>query len=374
MSDLGIGGLRGSGHRARPRRARGCVPLLLTFALLVVGGGFAYVKGVDFIRDRLSGPSPQDYEGNGHKPAVVIEVKPGDSGTDIARKLHDAGVIASVGAFTRAAAEDSRSSSIQVGRYRLLSEMSAEKVLDVLVDPDSQIQKPTVTIPEGLRATEILASIAEQTDFSVKELRAAYDDTAALGLPAYAGGEAEGYLFPSTYELEPKDTAADLLAAMVERFKSRATELDLQGRAAELGYRPHDVVTVASLVQAEAGTADMDKVASVVYNRLAEPMPLQFDSTLHYALKLRGNVTTSDEQRSIDSPYNTYTQPGLPPTPIDSPGAEALEAALQPADTNFLYFVTVNLATGKTKFASSLDEHNRNVARYREYCLTSDEC
>ena len=340
--------------------------------MLVAAGAFAYVKGVDLIRDRLS--SPEDYSGNGHKPSVVITVQEGDSGTDIAQKLHDAGVIASVEAFTSLAAEDSRSASIQVGRYRLLSEMSAERALAVLVDPDSLIEKPTVTIAEGLRATEILASIAQQTDFSPQQLRAAYDDVHALGLPPYANGDPEGYLFPSTYELDRKTSAADLLAAMVERFKSRAEELELRGRAAELGYSPHDVVTVASLVQAESGSADMEKVASVVYNRLEEPMPLQFDSTLHYALKLRGNVTTSDEQRAIDSPYNTYLVPGLPPTPIDAPGEEALRAALSPADTDFLYFVTVNLATGKTKFASSLEEHNRNVAQYHEYCRTSDEC
>jgi UPF0755 protein len=255
-----------------------------------------------------------------------------------------------------------------------MSKMSARSALVVLIDPKSLVKNPTVTIPEGLRASEILASIADQTDFTTKQLQAAYDDTAALELPSYAKGNPEGYLFPSTYDVKKDTTAASLLHDMVARFKDQAETLDLENKAKELGYGPGDIVTIASLVQAEAGTADMAKVASVVYNRLDLGMPLQFDSTLHYALNLRGNVTTSEEQRQSSSPYNTYLVTGLPPTPIDAPGADALEAALNPADTDYLYFVTVNLATGETKFAHTLAEHNQNVAEYHQYCTTSDEC
>ncbi len=118
----------------------------------------------------------------------------------------------------------------------------------------------------------------------------------------------------------------------------------------------------------------MAKVASVVYNRLDAGMALQFDSTLHYGLNIRGDIQLTREQLNTDGPYNSYTRAGLPPTPIDSPGADALEAALNPANTDYLYFVTVNLATGETKFAETLEEHNQNVAEYREYCTTSDEC
>ena len=161
---------------------------------------------------------------------------------------------------------------------------------------------------------------------------------------------------------------------MVARFTQNAEDLDLEGKAKSLGEDPGDIVTIASLVQAEAGQADMAKVASVVYNRLDAGMALQFDSTLHYGLNIRGNIQLTREQLDTDGPYNSYTRAGLPPTPIDSPGADALEAALNPADTDYLYFVTVNLATGETKFAETLEEHNQNVAEYREYCTTSDEC
>jgi len=252
--------------------------------------------------------------------------------------------------------------------------MSAKSALAVLINPDSLIAAPTVTIPEGLRASEILATIAANTDFTPKQLRAAYADTEALDLPAYANGDPEGYLFPSTYDITEDTTAASLLHDMVARFTQNAEDLDLEGKAKSLGEDPGDIVTIASLVQAEAGQADMAKVASVVYNRLDAGMPLQFDSTLHYGLNIRGNIQLTREQLNTDGPYNSYTRAGLPPTPIDSPGADALEAALNPANTDYLYFVTVNLATGETKFAETLEEHNQNVAEYREYCTTSDEC
>ena len=370
---IGVGGLR-STHRAQRRRWHGCMPLLIGLLVVAVIGGFAYVKGVDLVKNLITSSPAADYSGNGQKPVVTIEVKSGDTSTDIGTTLYKAGVVKSVEAFTDEAAKDERSLGIQVGDYKLLSKMSARSALVVLIDPKSLIKNPTVTIPEGLRASEILASIADQTDFTTKQLQAAYDDTAALELPSYAKGNPEGYLFPSTYDVKKDTTAASLLHDMVARFKEQAETLDLEKKAKELGYGPGDLVTIASLVQAEAGTADMDKVASVVYNRLDIDMPLQFDSTLHYALNLRGNVTTSDEQRQSDSPYNTYLVTGLPPTPIDSPGADALEAALNPADTSYLYFVTVNLATGETKFAKTLAEHNQNVDEYHQYCTTSDEC
>ena len=371
MSDLGIGGLPG-GHRTRHKRGRGCVAVVVAMAVIVVVGAFAYVTGVDLIRGALSGP--EDYSGDGTEPVVTIEVDKGDIGADIAEKLSAAGVVKSADAFTDAANQDDRAGSIQPGRYRLLSKMSAESALEALVDPDSLITDPTVTIPEGLRAKEILARIVQQSDFTKAQVAAAYADTASLELPDYAGGDPEGYLFPSTYELAPKMTAADLLKVMVARFKTQTESLGLEDRADKLGYEPHDVVTVASLVQAEAGPADLRKVASVVYNRLAKPQRLEFDSTLHYAVDSRGEVLAGKDLREIESPYNTYERMGLPPTPIDSPGEEALVAALEPAKTRFRYFVTVNLKTGETRFARTYAEHQRNVEVYREYCKTSDAC
>lgn len=374
MSDLGVGGLRATGHRARGKRSRGCFPVLLALVIIAVIGGFVYVKGVDLIKEQLSDSPAADYSGDGQKPVVKVKVAEGDTSTDIANTLFEADVVKSASAFTDAASADDRSLGIQAGDYELMSKMSARSALLVLVNPDSLVKNPTVTIPEGLRAKEILASIVEQTDFSAGQLKTAYDDTAALGLPAYANDDPEGYLYPSTYDLQAKTTAASLLKSMVAKYVEEADTLGLGDKAQQLGYSPTDIVTIASLVQAEAGAADMRKVASVIYNRLDIDMALQFDSTLHYAEDSRGEVSTSDDLRDIDSPYNTYKLTGLTPTPIDSPGEEALKAALDPAETDYRYFVTVNLATGKTKFAVSFADHLRNVEEYNAYCTTSDEC
>lgn len=369
MSDIGVGGLRSSNRRGH-RRGKGCIAVLVAVAVIVGVAVFAYVKGVELIKDKLTGP--EDYAGDG-RGSVVVSIKQGTL-TDIGMTLAKAGVVKSVRAFTEAATANPDATSITPGSYRLRKQMSGESALGLLLDPDSLIKNPTVTIPEGLRAEEILASIVEQTDFTNKQVQKAYDDAAGLGLPSYANGDPEGYLFPSTYELTKKTTAAVLLKEMVTKFKEKADALGLADKASALGYSPHDLVTVASLVQAEAGPADMKKVASVVYNRLDVPMALEFDSTLHFAADSRGEVVAPEDLRKIDSPYNTYTQPGLPPGPIDSPGEEAMAAALTPAQTDFIYFVTVDLKTGETRFAKSFDEHLRNVEVYHEYCAASDEC
>lgn len=368
MSDIGVGGLRS--HRRGHRHGKGCIAALVAVVVIVGIAVFAYVKGVELIKDRLTGP--EDYAGDG-RGSVVVSIKAGTL-TDIGVTLEKAGVVKSVQAFTEAATANPDATSITPGSYRLRKQMSAESALGMLLDPDSLIKNPTVTVPEGLRSQEILASIVEQTDFTDKQVQKAYEDAAGLGLPPYANGDPEGYLFPSTYDLTKKTTAAGLLRQMVTKFKDKADTLGLEAKASALGYSPHDLVTVASLVQAEAGPADMQKVASVVYNRLDVPMALQMDSTLHFAADSRGDVVAGADLRKIDSPYNTYTQPGLPPGPIDSPGEEALAAALTPAHTNFIYFVTVDLKTGKTRFTQSYSQHLRNVEVYHEYCATSDEC
>jgi UPF0755 protein len=198
-------------------------------------------------------------------------------------------------------------------------------------------------------------------------LEAALADTAALGLPAYAEGEPEGFLFPATYEVQPSTTEAQAMAAMTAKFSEVAAAVQLEQRAAALGYSPREVVTIASIVQAEARLPeDFGKIARVVYNRLEAGMPLQMDSTVAFANDVV-TVFTTDEQRAVDSPYNTYLVTGLPPGPINSPGEEALEAALSPTEGPWTYFATVNLDTGETKYATTFDEHQANVAELQRW-------
>ena len=171
-----------------------------------------------------------------------------------------------------------------------------------------------------------------------------------------------------------------MLRAMVDRWRQAAEDADLEAAAERLGYSPHELMTVASLVQAEGRGDDMPKVARVIYNRLENPGAagttgrLELDATVNYAHGKEIGARTTAEERLIDSPYNTYQVVGLPPGPIESPGDAAIQAAANPADGDWYYYVTVNLKTGETKFAETPEEHNQNVQELNEYCQTSEAC
>ncbi|WP_031006654.1 endolytic transglycosylase MltG [Streptomyces sp. NRRL F-5727] len=224
---------------------------------------------------------------------------------------------------------------------------------------------PTLLVPEGWRSTQVYEAVDRVLalpDGTTR--RAATAPAAALGLPAEAGGNPEGYLFPATYPLPDGTTAEGLLRYMVgvagRRFGTPATAEAARAQ----GLTVHQALIVASIAQAEADTPDdMGKVARVVHNRLARDMPLQMDSTLNYALG-RSTVDTTLDDTRIGSPYNTYARKGLPPTPIGNPGEQAMTAALHPPSGDWLYFVTV--APGDTRFTADYAEHQANVAEFNE--------
>ncbi|HET7326916.1 MAG TPA: endolytic transglycosylase MltG [Nocardioidaceae bacterium] len=358
----------------RPRshgRISGYLAVIVSLAVLVGAGGFAYAKGRAWLEDTFAPPA--DYAGPG-EGRVLIEVESGQTSTQIAQTLEEADVVASVEAFMDEARTEEMAALIQAGFYQMRHKMSARAALDVLIDHDNLVQN-AVTIPEGFTVDQTLKRIAKETDIPLRRLKAAADHPGKLGLPAYAEGHLEGFLFPATYPLPPDATARGVLTTMVDRFERAAEANDLKQRAKALGITPLEAVTVASIVEAEARRdEDVAKVARVIYNRLEEGMRLQMDSTVHYAVGKSGNVTTTDTDRAIDSPYNTYRVHGLPPAPIDSPGERALSAALHPAPGDWLFFVTVNLRTGETKFAETGEQHARNVEEFREYCRSSDAC
>jgi len=375
MVGIGLGEPPAAPGRRRRRRARrrirGCLAVLLAMAVLFGGAYVAFSYGLDAVRSRLS--PPPDYSGKG-TGQVLVQVHDGDNATDIAATLVDKGVVKSQEAFVDAARQDPDSTGIQVGFYSLRRQMSADDALAVLVDPQNLMQS-AVTVPEGVRLDQIVALLAQKTDFSKAQYERVLARPQRLGLPSYADGNAEGYLFPATYEVPPNATPRSVLAAMVKRYDQAVSDLDLETRARSLGASPHDVMTVASLVQAEARfDKDFSKVARVIYNRLDDGMPLQFDSTVHYAVGKDGRVGTSDADRASDSPYNTYKHAGLPPTPIGAPGEKAIKAALEPADGSWLYFVTTNPDTGVTKFATSYKEHLRNKAEFDQWCADTGKC
>jgi UPF0755 protein len=223
-----------------------------------------------------------------------------------------------------------------------------------------------VVIPEGTRLSKILTLIHDDAGIPAADLDAASKNLAALTLPAYARGTVEGFLFPATYNLAPGTTAIKALQQMVARFNQEVVIDNLVSGAQALGYTPYDVVTVASLIEKEARLQkDYAKVARVAYNRLKPSwrQPFGFDSTLNYLLpQRRGKLQSSDF--TIDSPYNSRIHRGLPPTPIDSPGHAALQAALHPTPGPWLYFVTIDKA-GNTAFSTTKAQFDRDVARSR---------
>ena len=360
-------------RRRRHRRPKALSVLAVVLALVVLVGGsfFAYHRGVEFLKDTFA--PPPDYKGQG-AGTVLVQVHEGDTAADIGLTLKTKDVVKSVEAFTDAARANALSTGIQVGFYSMHKHMSAKSALDILIDPKNMVQS-AVTLREGLTAAQIVDELARKTDFTARAFEKVLRRPATIGLPSYAEGSPEGYLFPATYEIPPNATPRSILRMMVGRYKEAAAKLHLVAEAKRLGYSPHDVMTVASLVQAEARfDKDFAKVSRVIYNRLDDDMPLQFDSTVHYAVGKDGGVGTSDEQRATDSEYNTYKYPGLPPTPITAPGEQAIEAALNPAPGKWLYFVTTNPDKGTTKFAETYQEHLKNKAEFDRWCSSSPNC
>jgi UPF0755 protein len=300
-----------------------------------------------------------DYEGAG-QGVVQVVVNPGDSGADIATALFDAGVVASPQSFISEASSNPNAASIVPGYYFMHKEMKASYALQSLLDPDNRDLR-TITVPEGMDTDAYYSRIADLTEYSTADVEAAAKNTDALNLPPEAEGNLEGWLFPSTYEFNPGVTPTDVLSKMVQKT---IAVLD------DAGVAPKDrerILTVASLVEREAKLdEDRPKIAEVIYNRLEVDMKLQFDSTVKYASPSEG-VFTSDEERAFDSPYNTYKYKGLPPGPIAGPGVSSINAAINPEPSDNLFFVTVNLTTGETAYAETLEQHQMNVKILQKY-------
>lgn len=305
-----------------------------------------------------------DYPGEGIGEVEIVVAR-GDTLTAIGQTLADAGVVLTAGAFIDAAEAEEASSSIGPGTYTMRQQMSGASAVALMLDPISRADSRLV-LPEGLRLNQTIEAAAEATGLPISEFEQVIDNPGVLPLPAWAEQRPEGFMFPASYDLIGDETAEGVLSTLVERFDQSAVELDLVARAEKIGRTPYEVLIVASLVQAEVLPEDMRKAAAVVYNRLDEGMPLQFDSTVSYALDI-SELQLSAEQLETDSPYNTYQVEGLPPTPINSPGEAAIEAALDPAKAKWLYFVTVNPDTRETKFAKDYDRFLKLKGQLQEY-------
>jgi UPF0755 protein len=290
---------------------------------------------------------------------TFVEIAPGTSSQGMGRLLEARGIIRSRYAFD--VVRMVKHGKLKAGEYRFDHPASVFDVYDRLRRGD--VYYRVVTVPEGYNLFDIAnaveaAQLATRDDF----LAAAHKDTALIADLDPTATSLEGYLYPDTYRFQRSDTPMTILHAMVKRFRQETAKMGLTGEM-------HRTVTLASLVEKETPVAsDRPLVASVMENRLRANMPLMTDPTVIYAAMLenryRGTIYESDLQR--DSAYNTYRHSGLPPGPICSPGAASLKAAFHPATTDYLYFVADPTATGHSRFAKTLEEHQRNVAAYRQ--------
>jgi UPF0755 protein len=334
------------------RRAAPWLALAVLLAVVGAAGGYYY----HFLRTYVH---PSDYSGAGTGTVTVV-VHSGDTATVIGQRLYADGVVASVRAFTNAANANPQSRSVQPGTYKLHRHMNAALALNALLSPAARIQA-VVTIPEGLRTSWAVSLLGKATDDQTG-YQQALKDTSRLGLPPYAHGNPQGYLYPDTYTIQPHTPPLQVLQGMVSAFKAEAARVHLEATAKQDGLTPGQVITVASLVQAEGGRpSDFPKIAQVIYNRRRQGMRLQLDSTVFYALHTHGSRATA-AQIHVKSPYNTYAHAGLPPGPIDNPGDAAIKAALHPAPGRWLYFVTVDPKHRITRFTSSYSQFQQFVA------------
>lgn len=367
------------GRRRRRRRASGCLPILLVLAVLAGLGYLGVTRGIDALDSAFA--DPEDYDGPGIG-ATTFRVTSGDSISIIADNLERLDVVASAEAFVDAAAVDDRSAGIREGVYRVREQMSAAETVDLLVSARTRGSQFTFTA--GKTVEEIVDLLVADTELTRRELQSALDRPAQLDLPRSAEGSAEGYLAPGSYTFFPDDDATTILSEMVESWRADAEEVGLSAAAERIGYSEHDLMTIASLVQTEGSLLDergRSRIARVIYNRLEiEDNPsagfLQLDATVNYALGEKvARLTFAQIDSVADSPYNTYSMQGLPPGPIATPSLDALRAAIEPAEGPWFYYVTVNLRTGETKFATTPEEFSVLRAELDDYCDTqSDRC
>ena len=373
-------------EKGRPRHRRGArgakkgagksgIAFLMAFILLAVLGGGVFL-GYNKVKDFFVAA---DYDGAGNDP-VQVTIAKNATLTDIGNTLVDSDVVKSTKAFVNAAGENPRGKNIQSGTYNMRKQMSAANAVTLLLDPKARITAG-VTITAGQTSMQIFATLSKETKIPLKDFQTAAKNPKALGVPDFwykrrdgkpaATKSIEGFLFPDTYEFDPKLTADQILAVMVKRFLDVTGELGFVDKVQNtLSVSPYESLIVASLAQAEAGVPkDLPKVARVAYNRAYKAhMPLEFDVTANYWLELNGKAAkhsgklTPEEIDDPKNPYNSKSKVGLPIGPIGNPGEAALKGAMQPPAGNWLYFVAID-KDGHSVFTNDYQQHLKNITQ-----------
>lgn len=322
---------------------------LFTFVLIIVPLLCAGLWLQLFMTTAVTPPAP-----------TVVEIEAGSSFTLVANRLEDAGIISDAVRFTWLARWRGATARIHAGEYLFDSAARPDEVLGRLVAGD--IRRFQITIPEGFNLREIAARLTETGIGTTEEFLAPCYDSGFIKELAVEADSLEGYLFPETYTYTSSTTPRQLLRAMVDQLNRHLSPAMLE-RAAALDMNRHQLLTLASIIQKEAGNVmEMPLISAVFHNRLKRGIALQADPTVIYGIAdFDGNLTR--KHLETPTPYNTYRKRGLPPGPIASPGLFALRAAVNPAESKALYFVA--RGDGTHEFSATLKEHNRAVRRYQ---------
>ena len=342
--------------------------LIGTIALIILAG-FAVVGGASYLGRQVGLAVGDNNDPNtpvNVEPGVevTVDIPSGSSAQEIAAILAANGVVKSALEFEVAVRNSAAAGDLKAGTYGMTTLMDpAEAVAILVVGPVADVYR--ITVIEGLRVEEILASLSEASDIEYNEFETALLSGEVSSSLHQGGNELkdwEGLLFPDTYEFTRSAGAADILQRMASTMEQRVDSIDWTAFE-DLGFTIYEGLIIASLIESEV-LLDVERptVSSVLHNRLELGMKLDIDATVLYALDTR-DIAQFD--REVDSPYNTYLVNGLPPTPISAPGRASLEAAAAPEETDFLFYVLSDLE-GRHAFAATLEEHNANVAQARE--------
>ncbi|BCW67241.1 hypothetical protein NicSoilB4_20040 [Arthrobacter sp. NicSoilB4] len=347
------------GPSKKVRRRRRFLALLLTLSVFVI----AIAVGAQFLKPLLGGDTVADYPGPG-TGEVIITVPEGAGPKSVATQLQEKKVVANADTFLRDFL--AAGGALAPGEFTMRNEMKNSDAVAVLLNKD-QGKVMYFALSAGLRIGESLQAISEGSGVPVSELKALNESPAQFGVPAKAKN-LEGFLAPGEYRFPLGTPAKDVLQKLV------TTTLDeLKSQGVTDPAKQYDVVTVASIVQAEGGQAEYGDVAGAIYNRLKPNNTetnglIQSDATVTYGLGIKSFHIDEAQKTDKSNPYNTYANQGLPVGPIGSPGKTAIDAAAKPKANEYLYWVTINLDTKETLFSKTLAEHNTYVARYNAWC------
>jgi UPF0755 protein len=315
---------------------------------------FVITLGLDTVRN-LDSSAPDFNCGAPSDEEVLIRIQSGEAGSSVGASLADAGVIKSSEAYFRLAVADARAAKVAPGTHRLQKNLCATESLKQLLDSSRIVG--LINISEGMWVDEVLPQMY-RAGFKKEDVK-----TTLQSLIKPSGfDQLEGLLFPAQYSFASTTPAGEALASMVARAEKEMRSAGFY--KSNTGYTPAQLLVIASLIQAEGSEKDFSKVSQVVRNRLKKGMPLQFDSTVHYVMQSRGTIFLSTKSTMLSSSYNTYRRYGLPPGPINNPGAAAMRAAVTPQEGDWLYFITV--APGDTRFTADIAQFNTWKYEYKK--------